>query len=133
MVNRVDIGAGGPIQPSQPRRSGVSPADVKGKSFDAVIRQEIDGWKGIKFSAHALERLRVRNINLSAEDRDRIIDAIGRAEEKGAKDSLVLVRGAALVVSVTNKTIITALDRREMNGNVFTNIDSAVIMDMDGE
>jgi hypothetical protein len=39
------------------------------------------------------------------------------------------VRGAALVVSVTNRTIVTVLDREEMRGNVFTNIDSAVVMD----
>ena len=129
MVGKTNIGAGGPIRPIQQQRGRVAPADGRGQSFDAVIRQEIEGWKGVKFSAHALDRLRVRNINLSADDRNRIIEAISRAESKGAKDSLVLVRGAALIVSVSNRTVVTALDREEMNGNVFTNIDSAVVMD----
>jgi flagellar operon protein len=129
MVGKTDIGAGGPVRPIQPQRGRIAPAKGRGESFDAVIRQEIEGWKGIKFSAHALDRLRVRKINLSADDRNRIVEAIGLAESKGAKDSLVLVRGAALVVSVSNRTVITALDREEMNGNVFTNIDSAVVMD----
>jgi flagellar operon protein len=103
--------------------------DRAGGSFDAVIRQEIDKWKGVKFSAHAIERLNSRNIRLSADDRAKIVEAIDRAQMKGANDSLVLVRGAALVVSVKNRTIVTALDREEMRGNVFTNIDSAVVMD----
>jgi len=102
-----------------------------GESFDALIRKEIEGWKGVKFSAHALQRLRTRSIHLSSDDRTKIVQAINSAESKGAKDSLVLVRGAALVVSVENRTIVTVLDREEMNGNVFTNIDSAVVMDAD--
>jgi flagellar operon protein len=129
MVGKTDIGGGQPIGRIQPAQSRVAPADRKGESFDAVIRREIEGWKGVKFSAHALERLRTRNIHLSADDRTKILEAISRAESKGAKDSLVLVRGAALVVSIENRTIVTALDREEVNGNVFTNIDSTVVMD----
>jgi flagellar operon protein len=85
----------------------------------------------VKFSAHALQRLDARKIQLSAGDTARIVEAIDRAASKGAKDSLVLVGGAALVVSVTNRTVVTALDREELRGNVFTNIDSAVVMDGD--
>lgn len=129
MVGKTDIGGGQQIGPIRPAQSRVAPAERRGESFDAVIRKEIEGWKGVKFSAHALERLRTRNIHLSADDRNRILEAISRADSKGAKDSLVLVRGAALVVSIRNRTIVTALDREEMNGNVFTNIDSTVVMD----
>jgi len=129
MVSKTDIGEGQPIRPIQPQRQRTAPTDRGAESFDAVIRREIEGWKGVKFSAHALERLRTRNIHLSADDRSNILEAINRAESKGAKDSLVLVRGAALVVSVENRTIVTALDRQEMTGNVFTNIDSAIVMD----
>jgi len=34
----------------------------------------------------------------------------------------------AFIVSVTNRTVITALDGSSMKENVFTNIDSAVIV-----
>ncbi len=129
MVGKTDIGEGQPIRQVQPARSRVAPTGRGGQSFDAVIRKEIEGWSEIKFSAHALQRLRTRNIHLSADDRTRILQAITRAESKGSKDSLVLLRGTALVVSVSNRTVVTALDREEMNGNVFTNIDSAVVMD----
>ncbi len=129
MVGKADIGEGRPIRQVQPAQTRIAPKERAGESFDAVIRREIEGWKGVKFSAHALQRLRTRSMHLSADDRDKIVQAIDRAEAKGAKNSLVLVRGAALVVSVENRTVVTALDRKEMNGNVFTNIDSAVVMD----
>lgn len=131
MVGKADIGDTQPIRRLQPAQTRPAPKEKAGESFDALIRREIEGWKSVKFSAHALQRLRTRNIHLSADDRAKIVQAIDRAESKGAKDSLVLVRGAALVVSVKNRTIVTALDREEMNGNVFTNIDSAVVMDAD--
>ncbi|MGZ3656782.1 MAG: hypothetical protein ACXVCS_14595 [Bdellovibrionota bacterium] len=35
---------------------------------------------------------------------------------------------AAFIVSVRNKTVITVLDRNQMSGNVFTNIDSTVVI-----
>jgi flagellar operon protein len=48
--------------------------------------------------------------------------------QKGGKESLVMMGDAALVVSVKNRTVVTAMDRSQMKGNVFTNIDSAVVI-----
>jgi flagellar operon protein len=53
--------------------------------------------------------------------------AITRAEEKGANDSLVMLRDMAFIVSVKNRTVVTAMHGENMKTNVFTNIDSAVI------
>ena len=132
MVDKVNAGDGRPIrQVQQPGHPPAAPATRAREPFDAVIRKEIEKLKGVKFSAHALQRLSARNIQLSADDRSRVVEAIDRAQSKGAKDSLVLVRGAALVVSVKNRTVVTVLDRDEIRGNVFTNIDSAIVMDGD--
>ena len=131
MVDNTNIGEGQSIRRIQPARPQITPKEQVQEPFDAVMRKEIEKWKGVRFSAHALQRLNARNISLSTNDRSKIIEAIDRAQAKGAKDSLVLVRGAALVVSVTNRTIVTALGREEIHGNVFTNIDSAVVMDGD--
>jgi flagellar operon protein len=131
MVDKINTGEGQSIRQVQPTRPPVVPKDQVRESFDTVMRKEIEKWQGVRFSAHALQRLRTRNISLSTDDRARIIEAIDRAQSKGARDSLVLVRGAALVVSVTNRTVVTALGREEIHGNVFTNIDSAVVMDGD--
>ena len=57
----------------------------------------------------------------------RLSEGVGRAASKGSRDSLVLVDGTAFVVSVSNRTVITAVGSEHMKDNVFTNIDSAVI------
>jgi flagellar operon protein len=96
--------------------------------FDAVLQTTVDRGATLKFSAHAKERLGLRNINLSAEDMARMTDAVNKAAAKGARQSLLVMDDLAFIVSVTNRTVITALDGSSMKENVFTNIDSAVIV-----
>ena len=53
--------------------------------------------------------------------------AVSAAGNKGARESLVLMDELALVVSVRNRTVITAMSSDETKGNIFTSIDSTVI------
>ncbi len=94
------------------------------KSFDAILQKELDV---VKFSKHAQERLSERNITLNQADMSNLHHAIAMAEKKGSQDSLVLLRDMAFIVSVKNKTVVTAMQGETMRENVFTNIDSAVI------
>ena len=96
--------------------------------FDTVLQQAVDKTQSLKFSAHAQERLALRNINLSAEDLSRMNNAVTKAASKGARQSLLVMDKQAFIVSVPNRTVITALDEGSMKENVFTNIDSAVIV-----
>lgn len=82
----------------------------------------------VKLSAHAQERLKQQNITISSQDIHRISDATEKARMKGSKESLILLRDLALVVSVKNKTIITAVDRTRQKERIFTNIDSTIIL-----
>lgn len=82
----------------------------------------------LKVSSHALDRLARRKINIKPEEVTLLNEAVSKAEGKGAKESLVLLNDLAFVVSVKNKTIITALQREGLRGGVFTNIDSTVIL-----
>ena len=82
----------------------------------------------LKFSAHAQNRLQERNIVMSPENNSRLNQAVNRILEKGGKESLVLMDDLAFVVSAQNKTVITAMDNSSIKNNVFTNIDSAVIV-----
>jgi len=97
-------------------------------SFNQVLEQQLGSSTELKFSAHAQERLQSRNINLSTEDLVRLKQGVAQAAAKGSKESLVLKDDVAFVVSVKNQTVITAVDAASMKGNVFTNIDSAVIV-----
>jgi flagellar operon protein len=69
-----------------------------------------------------------RNISISREDLKRLEKGIDRAAQKGSRDSLILMDQMALIVSVKNRTVITAVDDANLKENVFTNIDSAVIV-----
>ena len=92
-------------------------------AFGDVLNQELSR---LKFSAHAQSRLTSREIHLSQEDMMRLETAVARAESKGANSSLVLLRDTAFIVSVRNKTVITAANGDQLKENIFTNIDSAV-------
>ena len=82
----------------------------------------------LKFSAHASQRLRDRKIAIDPGTMAKVNDAVDKAEAKGIEETLVLTKDAALIVSVKNRTVITAMDRNSATGNVFTNIDGAVLV-----
>jgi flagellar operon protein len=119
-----------PIQIPVSRTPGTQkPSAVVGS--DTPFARVLDGKlpaRGVTFSQHAQDRLKSRGISLSNDDMQKLEGAVDSVAQKGGKDSLVLVGDAALVVSVKNRTVVTALDRNAMQGNVFTNIDSAVIV-----
>jgi len=120
-----------PVQPvrterPQPAKTG-NGGQVVGPSFASVLDQKLPA-QGVKFSQHAQDRLRARNINFSANDLANLEGAVNSVAQKGGKESLVMMGDSALVVSIKNRTVVTAMDRTQMKGNVFTNIDSAVII-----
>jgi len=110
-------------QPKKPAASG----QTRDSSFARVLDEKLP-TQGVKFSQHAQERLKSRNIVLSDKDISNLEGAVNNVAQKGGKESLVMMKDAALVVSIKNRTVVTAMDRSQMQGNVFTNIDSAVII-----
>ncbi len=125
-------GLGAPVVPaSGSGKSGASaPAGAngatQGASFADALKQA-DGAQPLQFSKHALARVERRGIELDSATLGRLSQGVQRAAGKGSRDSLVLVDGTAFVVSVSNRTVITAVGSEHMKDNVFTNIDSAVI------
>jgi flagellar operon protein len=106
------------------RKAASAPA---GPSFADTLAQEGQAAGGLSFSKHALARVERRGIELDQGTLGRLSQGVQRAASKGSRDSLVLVDGTAFVVSVSNRTVITAVGSEHMKDNVFTNIDSAVI------
>jgi len=119
--------ASGAAAPSQsPRRSGQAQGQPSGASFAETLKSAGEA-QPLQFSRHALARVQRRGIELDQATLGRLSEGVGRAAGKGSRDSLVLVDGTAFVVSVSNRTVITAVGSEHMKDNVFTNIDSAVI------
>lgn len=137
------------LTPSQPAGRMNTPKSVPGSgpSFQETLSQvggqtttptapigALGGLKappnleGIKFSNHAIDRMRSRGISYGPEDLAKIKDAVGRAAAKGSKDSLILMNDSALIVSVKNNTVVTVMDKNALKENVFTNIDSTIVL-----
>jgi flagellar operon protein len=108
-----------------PGRPGTGrPGEPGGPSFADLLRSKVDG---VRFSGHAIERIQRRNIPLDGPVAARLQAGVDKAAAKGVRESLVLVDDTAFVVSVRNRTVVTAVDREHMKEHVFTNIDGAVI------
>lgn len=98
-------------------------------SFTEVLKsKQTEADTELKFSKHAASRLADRQIDLTEEQMRRLENGAKKASEKGIQESLVLIDQLAFIVSVKNNTVITAMDQKEANNNIFTNIDGAVIM-----
>lgn len=125
MANNIDL----------TQRIGQSPAPSIGttgvgpgkKNFAAALAQETQKQESLKVSSHAQKRLNSAQVTLSDSHLERIGGAVERATEKGANQSLIMLDNLALVVSVKNRVVITAVDNARMKDSIFTNIDSVVI------
>ncbi|QAA31681.1 TIGR02530 family flagellar biosynthesis protein [Clostridium manihotivorum] len=101
--------------------------DASKKSFKDILDEKINSESyGYKISNHASERL--RSINFSKADYMEIQRGFDLARDKGAKNTVMVYKDVALIASVENKTIITAVEKDRAKENVFTNVDSVVIL-----
>lgn len=99
-----------------------------GQSFAIALDEARKQAKQVSFSRHAVERLESRQLNLSEQDLAKLDDTVEKMAHKGARESLIYLNDIALVVSVANRKVITAMDGSSARENIFTNIDSAAII-----
>lgn len=96
--------------------------------FAQLLQKRLQDASGVKFSAHAMERIEKRHIGMDEAEAQKVGKAVETAREKGARDSLFIGNNYALIVNIPNKTVITVMDTESMSKNVVTNIDSTVIV-----
>lgn len=119
-----------------PKPHGIQKQPVSkpvGKPFQEWLAESLQTKAGtqtrpLTFSQHAMMRLQERGIQLAEADLHRLENAVQKAEDKGAKESLIMMDNVAYVVSIVNRKVITAVDEGHMKDNVFTNIDSAIFV-----
>ncbi len=118
----------------KPEATGTGKGKAPAQPFSEFLGQQLQnapktsGAAELKFSAHAQARLQSRGIELSPDDMLKMREAVQKAGEKGSRESLILSDKGAFVVSVKNNTVITAIDKDSLKDNVFTNIDSTVMI-----
>lgn len=108
---------------------GIRPSgNTSENSFAQALDDEIKK-RQVDFSAHAIRRLESRQIDVIENDKmERLNKGVEIAAEKGSEESLILVDSTAFVVSVKNNKVITTVSADDLKGNIFTNIDSTVII-----
>jgi flagellar operon protein len=127
MTQRIDLIR--PVFPQSPNLSPVTkPNQADAAAFKTVLERQIKDHSRLKFSQHAQERLAKGQTILSPQDMQRLDQAVEQAARKGARESLILIDDLALIVSVSNRTVVTAVNGAGSKENIFTNIDSAVIL-----
>ena len=127
-----NVGLRGSIAPATDART--RPSTGRGSearttpAFEQVLQREVAQTQGVRLSRHAQERLESRGLRLEPADLARLGEAVDRAAARGARDSLVIDGPRTYVVNVPSRTVVTAMYAEQLKGNVFTNIDSAVVL-----
>ena len=84
--------------------------------------------KGLEISKHATKRLEERDLHMDSNEFFKLQNAVKKLRQKGGRDSLVITDKAAYIVDVNNNRVVTAIDKSDMAENVFTKIDSTLVI-----
>ncbi|MBN2799928.1 MAG: hypothetical protein JXX28_12350 [Deltaproteobacteria bacterium] len=125
-------GAGGYGQVIRRRGGAKPPQDRFGDALDLALREvaapEVRGpGTGVEFSRHALARLESRGVGLGGEELARLEEAIDQLAAHGARESLILTDENAYVVGIPKRRVITLMERSDLRGQIFTQIDSTFV------
>ena len=112
------------------QNKGAVPAiNTDGKSFQEILEsRQAKGTEEVRFSKHAAGRLADRKIELTSSQLERLNEGAQKAQQKGIRESLVIVDQLAFIVNIPNSTVVTAMNQGDTAESIFTNIDGAVII-----
>lgn len=96
--------------------------------FADLLQKEAGKPQSIQFSKHAALRVQQRGIEMTDSLMQDLNKAVEKAQAKGAKDVVVIGKSGAFIVNVPNNIVVTTMSGAEMKDNIFTNIDSAVLI-----
>ncbi len=116
------------IQALHPR---ILPTNKKNNSHktETGFKDFLNQQHQLKISKHAQERMNARNIKVSDQKWDQVLNKLSEANQKGVKDSLIILDNAAFIVNAQNKTVITAMEKTEMTSKIITNINGTILID----
>ncbi|MCF8057673.1 MAG: hypothetical protein K9K67_00140 [Bacteriovoracaceae bacterium] len=118
-----------------PKHSKVDKAKIDPNAipneFKNLLQEQVgtpQGERPIQLSVHAAKRLKERNLEMDNAEFFKLRSAFKKLQEKGGQDSLVITDKAAYIVDVANNKVVTAIDKENIAENVFTKIDSTVLV-----
>ena len=105
--------------------------EIDKSEFKNLLHEKIDKVRndhGIHLSVHAAKRLQERNLDMDSKEYLKLKEAIDKLKNKGGQEALVITDNAAYIVDVASSKIVTAIDKGSITDNVFTKIDSTLIV-----
>jgi len=106
-------------------------AGQRSVGFEQLLQERIQQTQQtqeLQFSKHAKERIDQRGIEMTSTLMNDLNNAVAKAKQKGAKDVVVIGPKEVFIVNIPNNIVVTTLSGAEMKNNIFTKIDSAVIL-----
>ena len=107
----------GVVQPQQPHTR----PQTASSDFSSMLKQ-------VAFSKHAMARAEERGIEVTPTLMDQLSNSVERAQAKGATNILAFDATRAFIINVPHGRVITTMSQEEMEENIFTNIDGAVLL-----
>ena len=121
MIKNIGLGA------YQQAQGTPAAQENKFSGFKEILKAET-ARQEVHFSAHALNRLGLQKKTLTDAEMVRIHKGMEKAADKGARDAVMIMDDIAFIVNVQNRTVVTAIDKNRLKENVFTNIDSVLLI-----
>ena len=114
-------------QVGQVQPVGRKDADTR---FSSLLQQQLEQSEdfGITFSKHAMSRAEERGIEVTPALMSQLAGSVEKAQAKGATNILAFDTARAFIINVPHGRVITTMSQEEMEENIFTNIDGAVLL-----
>ena len=116
---------------AQLQTQAVTGAGVKPSTnvqFADLLQKKAEKTQSVQFSKHAAQRVRERGSEMTDGLMNDLNQAVSKARDKGARDVVIIGKSGAFIVNVPHNVVVTTMSGTEMKENIFTNIDSAVLM-----
>ncbi len=114
------------IRANRPQNSQARTATQGTASFQEVLDRIKQS--DINVTKHARDRLDTRGVTLGPNQVEKVAKAMDEAAQKGVKEAVIVVGEQLLIASVTNRTIITAAKKEDMQAKIITKIDGAIFI-----
>lgn len=115
------------IPSEQAKANASADSGRTGPSFEQILERTVNQNTELTFSKHAQLRMTQRSMELSPVEMEKLKGAVKKAEAKGVNDTLILMDKMAFIVNVPSNVVVTAMKDEDIQGNVFTKIDGAVV------
>ena len=109
--------------------AGVSPVQSVQRARPGKFGEMLASQRaGIAFSKHAMSRAEERGIEVTPALMGQLASSVEKAQAKGATNILAFDATRAFIINVPHGRVITTMSQEEMEENIFTNIDGAVLL-----